>query len=113
MQEAVYDDFVARVAAATAGLRQGPALGGGMVDCGALCMPGLAEKVHALVQDAVHKGAKARVVALNVLNYVCLQRCALWLAGCCDWLVVGHLAVVSNVSWHTSLVPTPSFPTAP
>lgn len=44
---------------------QGPALGGRdgsvrpeEVDCGAMCMPGLAEKVQQLVDDAVAKGAK-------------------------------------------------------
>lgn len=61
VQDAVYDEFVSRVEAATAALRQGAALGGHMVDCGAMCMPGLAEKVHALVQDAVLKGAKVRL----------------------------------------------------
>ena len=46
---------------------QGPALGGrsgagrvDQVDCGAMCMPGLAEKVQELVDDAVAKGAKVR-----------------------------------------------------
>ena len=39
-------------------LRQGHALGGRPVDCGAMCMPGLAEKVGQLVEDAVHGGAK-------------------------------------------------------
>lgn len=63
VQEGVYDDFVARVTAVAKQLRQGPALGDGMVDCGAMCMPGLAEKVHGLVQDAVAHGAKVRGVA--------------------------------------------------
>ena len=31
------------------------------VDCGAMCMPGLAEKVQELVDDAVAKGAKVRL----------------------------------------------------
>lgn len=39
--------------------------GGDMVDCGALCLPGLADKVHALVEDARSKGA--RIVAGGVL----------------------------------------------
>lgn len=39
-------------------MRQGPALGQGVVDCGAMCMPGLAEKVAELVDDAVLHGAK-------------------------------------------------------
>lgn len=38
-----------------------------MVDCGAMCMPGAAEKVQDLIDDAVKKGA---VVSL-----------ASWLAG--------------------------------
>lgn len=72
VQDAVYDDFVARVTAATAGLRQGPALGGAMIDCGALCMPGLDEKVHSLVQDAVSKGAKARGLFEQASCHTCL-----------------------------------------
>ena len=39
-------------------MRQGPALGQGVMDCGAMCMPGLAEKVAELVDDAVAQGAK-------------------------------------------------------
>ena len=37
---------------------QGPPLRPAGVDCGAMCMPGAAEKVAALVDDAVIKGAK-------------------------------------------------------
>ncbi|DBB05797.1 TPA: hypothetical protein ACH3X3_009810 [Trebouxia sp. C0006] len=58
VQEAVYDDFVNQVAEVTKRMRQGPALGGGPIDCGAMCMPGLAEKVADLVDDAVQHGAK-------------------------------------------------------
>jgi hypothetical protein len=47
-----------RAAETTAGLRQGAASGGEMVDCGSMCMPGAAEKVQELVDDAVRKGAK-------------------------------------------------------
>ena len=32
--------------------------GGDVVDCGALCLPGLAERVHELVHDAVASGAR-------------------------------------------------------
>lgn len=39
-------------------LRQGHALGAKPVDCGAMCMPGLAEKVTELVDEAVQKGAQ-------------------------------------------------------
>ena len=42
-------------------MRQGPALGGGPIDCGAMCMPGLAEKVADLVDDAVQHGAKVHL----------------------------------------------------
>ena len=58
VQEAVYDTFVRQVADLTSKIRQGPAVGGGTVDCGAMCMPGLAEKVAELVDDAVQRGAK-------------------------------------------------------
>ena len=58
VQEAVYGDFVNQVAEVTKRMRQGPALGGGTIDCGAMCMPGLAEKVADLVGDAVQHGAK-------------------------------------------------------
>ena len=42
-------------------LRQGHALGGTPVDCGAMCMPGLAEKVAELVDEAVQKGAQVGI----------------------------------------------------
>ena len=32
----------------------------GVYDCGAMCMPGLAEKVAELVDDAVQRGAKVK-----------------------------------------------------
>ena len=32
--------------------------GGETVDCGAMCLPGLAERVHSLVQDAAAAGAR-------------------------------------------------------
>ncbi|KAL3154777.1 hypothetical protein ABBQ38_011323 [Trebouxia sp. C0009 RCD-2024] len=58
VQEGVYDAFVQQVVDTTARMRQGPAVGGGTVDCGAMCMPGLAEKVGELVDNAVQHGAK-------------------------------------------------------
>ena len=57
----VYDAFVSKVVAVAQKLRQGPATGHGTVDCGAMCMPGLAEKVHGLVEDAVEQGARLLV----------------------------------------------------
>ncbi|KAK9805787.1 hypothetical protein WJX73_010284 [Symbiochloris irregularis] len=54
----VHDTFVQRVAETTNRLRQGPPLGQGMVDAGAMCLPGLADKVAELVDDAVAQGAK-------------------------------------------------------
>ena len=39
-------------------LVQGPPLGGATVDCGAMCMPGAAQAVQSLVDDAVAKGAQ-------------------------------------------------------
>ncbi len=47
-----------RAAGTTSKLRQGAASGGAMVDCGAMCMPGAAEKVQELIDDAVEKGAQ-------------------------------------------------------
>lgn len=54
----VHDTFVARVAETANKLRQGAPLGHGMVDAGAMCLPGLADKVAELVDDAVAHGAK-------------------------------------------------------
>ncbi len=39
---------------------QGPPLGELTVDCGAMCMPGAAEGIQSLVDDAVAKGAKVQ-----------------------------------------------------
>jgi len=54
----IYDKFVAAVTSIVGQMRQGHALGEDTVDCGAMCMPGLAQKVEALVADAVAKGAR-------------------------------------------------------
>ena len=56
----MYDAFLAAAAGAARGLRQGPVLGGPPVDCGAMCLPGLAERVAGLVDEAVAHGAQAR-----------------------------------------------------
>uniref|UniRef100_A0A061RL47 Aldehyde dehydrogenase n=1 Tax=Tetraselmis sp. GSL018 TaxID=582737 RepID=A0A061RL47_9CHLO len=60
VHEKVYDEFVDRVVEATKKIRQGPALGSGTVDCGAMCMPGLTDQILALVDDAVGKGAQVK-----------------------------------------------------
>ena len=58
MQASVYERFVDAAVGVARQLRQGPALGNSPVDCGAMCMPGLAEKVAQLVEEAVADGAK-------------------------------------------------------
>ena len=42
----VYDKYTSKVVEIVSKMRQGPALGEKPVDCGAMCMPGLAEKVQ-------------------------------------------------------------------
>ena len=54
----VYTQFVEQVSATCRKMRQGPTLTAEVVDAGAMCMPGLAERVHELVHDAVSRGAK-------------------------------------------------------
>lgn len=58
VHEAIVEEFVSRCAAAVSQIRVGPATGASFVDCGSLCLPGLAEKVQGLVDDAVTKGAR-------------------------------------------------------
>ncbi|KAL6755042.1 Aldehyde/histidinol dehydrogenase [Haematococcus lacustris] len=53
----VHEDYCRQVVEVVRRMRQGPALGPQVVDCGAMCMPGLAEKVQGLVDDAVARGA--------------------------------------------------------
>ncbi|PNW88530.1 hypothetical protein CHLRE_01g033350v5 [Chlamydomonas reinhardtii] len=65
VHEKIYDKFLERLTPLVAGLRQGNPLGDAPVDCGAMCMPGLAEKVHGLVTEAVSRGA--RLLAGGVL----------------------------------------------
>ncbi|GAX82092.1 hypothetical protein CEUSTIGMA_g9520.t1 [Chlamydomonas eustigma] len=54
----VVDTYCVEVVKAVNKMRQGAPLGDGMKDAGAMTMPGLPQKVHELVQDAVSKGAK-------------------------------------------------------
>lgn len=58
VHESLYEEFCRKAAAAATAMRQGHALGDAHVDSGAICMPGLAEKVQRLVDDAVKKGAR-------------------------------------------------------
>lgn len=67
VQEGIYDAFVQQVVGTTARMRQGPTVGGGTVDCGAMCMPGLAEKVGELVDNAVQHGAKVSKLCITVV----------------------------------------------
>ena len=57
VHERIADEFVKMAAASVSQIRVGPATGDAFVDCGSLCLPGLAEKVQMLVDDAVAKGA--------------------------------------------------------
>eukprot|EP00210_Caulerpa_lentillifera_P007017 g6711.t1 len=61
VHEAVYEKFVERTVSVVKQIRQGPPLGANPVDCGAICMPGLAQKVHGLIQEAVSQGAKVEI----------------------------------------------------
>lgn len=45
VQQTVYDTFVERVVQIVKKIRVGAPLGKELVDCGAICMPGLTEKV--------------------------------------------------------------------
>lgn len=74
VQDGVYDTFVQQVVDTAAKMRQGPAVGGATVDCGAMCMPGLAEKVAELVDDAVQRGAK--VIKAHRPYYTADTECA-------------------------------------
>ena len=74
VQEGVFDNFLAAITDVARRLRQGPAVddgGSGTVDLGAMCMPGLAEKVAVLVDEAVANGAKVCRCSF-VLNFACM-----------------------------------------
>lgn len=58
VHEKIARDFADRAAAVARSLRQGNPLGPSTVDAGAMCMPGAAAKVEALVADAVARGAE-------------------------------------------------------
>ncbi|KAK9825118.1 hypothetical protein WJX74_010698 [Apatococcus lobatus] len=61
LQAPIHDAFVSRAAAVAQKLRQGPTASeqaGRVMDVGATCLPGLAEKIASLVDDAVAQGAK-------------------------------------------------------
>ena len=65
MQESVFDRCLEKLVAGARSLRQGaPLEDPTAVDAGALALPGLAQTVQALVDDAVAAGAK---VALQIL----------------------------------------------
>ncbi|HEY8378213.1 MAG TPA: aldehyde dehydrogenase family protein [Nannocystis sp.] len=57
----VYDEFVAAITAIVKELRQGPPLGGELVDVGAMTMPAQVDIVERLVNDAVARGARVLV----------------------------------------------------
>lgn len=84
-------------------LRQGPAAGEGVVDCGSMCMPGQAEKVQELVDDAVAKGAK---VGFGVPCSLCAGQ-ALSGAG------FAVLRGVGDPGAAPSCMPLPSIPSRP
>lgn len=60
VHESVYEACLAKLTAVARSLRQGPPLGDdpAAVDAGALALPGLAQNIAALVDDAVSHGAK-------------------------------------------------------
>uniref|UniRef100_A0A383W8G7 Aldehyde dehydrogenase domain-containing protein n=1 Tax=Tetradesmus obliquus TaxID=3088 RepID=A0A383W8G7_TETOB len=57
VQRKVYGKFCERVTEVAKSMRQGPTLGAGPMDAGAMCMPGSVQKVQRLIDDAVAKGA--------------------------------------------------------
>lgn len=54
----IYDKFTQQVSSIAKSMRQGPTLGAGPMDAGAMCMPGAVDKVQRLIDDAVGKGAQ-------------------------------------------------------
>jgi acyl-CoA reductase-like NAD-dependent aldehyde dehydrogenase len=59
--DAVYDAFVADMSARIGALRQGPPLASTLVDVGATTVPAQLDKIQALVDDAVARGATTLV----------------------------------------------------
>ena len=62
-------------------MRQGHALGEAPVDCGAMCLPGLAERVAELVDDAVAAGAQ---VPAAITACACVQGAVVFGTGHCS-----------------------------
>ena len=73
-------------------MRQGAPLGGGVVDCGAMCMPGLAEKVAELVDDAVAEGAQV------YLHGHCIVNCRIMSNS--DVTTATTTTISSHSHWH-------------
>lgn len=65
----VYNAFVEQVTAVVSRMRQGHALSNNIVDCGAMCMPGLAEKVQ--VCSAIRR--PVQFYRINVVLYICFR----------------------------------------
>lgn len=91
-----------RAADVTSHLRQGAASGEEMVDCGAMCMPGAAEKVQELIDDAVKKGAKV-LLHLCLHVYICVLLCGCTCVAC----------VAGPVALGKAAQPIPRHPTCP
>jgi acyl-CoA reductase-like NAD-dependent aldehyde dehydrogenase len=60
VEREAYEPFVAKVVEKVAGLRQGPSVGAGGVDVGAVTSPDQVETLEEHVRDAVERGAKVR-----------------------------------------------------
>lgn len=83
----MYQAFARAAADAAKAMRQGHALGEAPVDCGAMCLPGLAERVAELVDDAVAAGAQ--VPALTTC--ACVQGAVVFGTGRCPLPVAGGI----------------------
>ena len=54
IHESIFDKFVEKIVSIVKQIRLGAPLGDAPVDCGAICMPGLAEKVNAATPNKYH-----------------------------------------------------------
>ena len=61
VSDGIYDAFEARLVEVVGALRQGPPLGGDVVDCGAIVSPHQVDIIERLVDTAVEQGARALV----------------------------------------------------
>ncbi len=61
VEAGVYDEFVAKVTAAAAGVRTGPASAGAPLHYGAITMPGQLEVISRHIREAVRSGGRALV----------------------------------------------------